>query len=46
MPFVGGDIATVQGMTEVVDNLAQQTLPSLTTAVQRGANLSGAEGAT
>ena len=46
MPFVGSDIATVQGMTEVVDNLAQQTLPSLTTAVQQlaGANLSGAEG--
>ena len=44
MPFVGSDIATVQGMTEVVDNLAQQTLPSLTTAVQQlaGANLSGA----
>ena len=35
MPFVGSDIATVQGMTEVVDNLAQQTLPSLTTAVQQ-----------
>ena len=46
MPFVGSDIATVQGMTEVVDNLAQQTLPSLTTAVQQlaDANLSGAEG--
>ncbi len=46
MPFVGSDIATVQGMTEVVDNLAQQTLPSLPTAVQQlaGANLSGAEG--
>ena len=46
MPFVGSDIATVQGMTEVVDNLAQQTLPSLTIAVQQlaGANLSGAEG--
>ena len=46
MPFVGSDIATVQGMTEVVDNLAQQTLPSLATAVQQlaDANLSGAEG--
>lgn len=46
MPFIGSDIATVQGMTEVVDNLAQQTLPSLTIAVQQlaDANLSGAEG--
>ena len=46
MPFVGSDIATVQGMTEVVDDLAQQTLPSLTSAVQQlaDANLSGEDG--
>ena len=46
MPFVGSDIATVQGMTEVVDDLAQQTLPSLTSAVQQlaNANLSGEDG--
>lgn len=46
MPVIGNDIATVQGMTEIVDDLAQQTLPRLTNAVQQLADsdLSGAEG--
>ena len=33
MPVVGGDVTNVQGMTQVVDDLVQQTLPSLTDVV-------------
>ncbi len=46
IPFVGSDIATVQGMTEVVDDMAQQTLPQLASIAQRLANsdLSGEDG--
>ena len=46
MPYIGGDIATVQGMTEIIDDLAQQTLPSLVSEVQQlgNADLSGSEG--
>ncbi len=35
IPFVGSDIATVQGMTEVIDSMAQQTLPQLASIMQR-----------
>ena len=38
MPVVGGDVTNVQGMTQVVDDLVQQTLPSLTDVVQQLAN--------
>jgi|GEM_PF-3468630 len=46
MPYIGGDIATVQGMTEIIDDLARQTLPSLVSEVQQlgNADLSGSEG--
>ena len=46
MPVVGGDVTNVQGMTQVVDDLVQQTLPSLTDVVQQLANaqISGENG--
>lgn len=46
MPYFGSDIATVQGMTEIIDDLARQTLPSLVNEVQQlsNADLSGSEG--
>ena len=46
MPVVGGDVTNVQGMTQVVDDLVQQALPSLTDVVQQLANaqISGENG--
>lgn len=43
---MGGDVTNVQGMTQVVDDLVQQTLPSLTDVVQQLANaqISGENG--
>lgn len=45
-PFVGSDIATVQGMTKVLDNLATQTVPAflkIMTELQRS-NLAAGDG--
>ena len=46
IPFIGSDITTVQGMTEVMDDMAQQTLPQLADIARRLSNsdLSGENG--
>lgn len=46
MPFVGKDIATVQGMTKIVDDLVQDTVPQFLKVVDslQKADLSAGEG--
>lgn len=47
MPGVGDDVKTVRGMTEVLDDLAQQSLPSISSMSHKlaAAQLSGQDGA-
>lgn len=46
IPYYGSDIATVQGMTTVIDNLSSKTIPSYLTAINAlmAAQLNGSDG--
>lgn len=46
LPWIGDDVKSVQGMTQIVDDLSQQTLPKLSDVVKGllGANFSSGKG--